>query len=525
MVSYSGDQLRKDFVYSTSKDYVTPSGESAHYVQGHPKSFGDELTYIPFEKKVGKRDYGPLWSFNHTHTLFASGTGKDIHIYTIPSRHEEAEGIEKGKLIQTLSGHTGRLHLVSFIPGQSNRLVSFSEQYGYPDSDLDEKSKLKPKPKSEIIFWDLDNIKSPSITDQDILTTSKKGLESISDHLQSLDFNITPETKEEIEQTVYKLLSREHIDQLIPSDSKINGRLTAHFGSPIFNNKGDKMVYMPGDRPKSNGDDKWDLCLYDITTRKTIQSFIGHRDAIMWIGFSPDDTLLASVAWDKSIRIWDVDNGEEKYKFETENQNWAGKWSFDGKFFFGTCGSGPIRIWNIDQGGQLVWEYNYKEWCRAIDWSLDGKYLALGGKGNGKIIVFNVGSIFHPSDSDVIDSNTLMTTEQPESIEQEQEKPKPFIAFERTLDISSLPKDVVSFAGSMISIGSLSFLPPSTGLKLVSNTGAESAIEMFDLETKGKRRFVQKNEDDLGQVRGWEWLEERKEFVTVHGDGLRFWNL
>jgi WD40 repeat protein len=44
----------------------------------------------------------------------------------------------------------------------------------------------------------------------------------------------------------------------------------------------------------------------------TLGPLNGHTDAIMWTGYSPDETMIATVAWDKGMRIWDAKTGQEK---------------------------------------------------------------------------------------------------------------------------------------------------------------------------------------------------------------------
>ena len=84
---------------------------------------------------------------------------------------------------------------------------------------------------------------------------------------------------------------------------RIRGRLSASFGSRVFNVKGTRLIFLPDKRPLSNTMDKWDICVWGIERKEITLTLKAHTDAIMWVGFSPNDKLIASVSWDKTFRI------------------------------------------------------------------------------------------------------------------------------------------------------------------------------------------------------------------------------
>jgi WD40 repeat protein len=64
------------------------------------------------------------------------------------------------------------------------------------------------------------------------------------------------------------------------------------------------LIYMPGRSPGANGNgsDRWDVRIYSMSTHEdpfTLGPLKGHTDAIMWTGYSPDGTMIATVAWDQ----------------------------------------------------------------------------------------------------------------------------------------------------------------------------------------------------------------------------------
>jgi len=51
--------------------------------------------------------------------------------------------------------------------------------------------------------------------------------------------------------------------------------------------------------------------LWDLTTRKQIRSFLGHRRAVFSAAFTPDGARLATSGGDGTVKIWDAKTGTE----------------------------------------------------------------------------------------------------------------------------------------------------------------------------------------------------------------------
>ena len=134
----------------------------------------------------------------------------------------------------------------------------------------------------------------------------------------------------------------------------IKGRLSFSFQSELFSPSGNFLIYMPGKPPRSNDADRWDVEIYSMVTHEDVLALIGHTDALMWTGYGPDETMIATVAWDQTIHIWDARCGHQKYKFDTNARNWTGGFSPDSKRFAGTCGDGTFYVYSLDDGGMLT---------------------------------------------------------------------------------------------------------------------------------------------------------------------------
>ncbi len=95
------------------------------------------------------------------------------------------------------------------------------------------------------------------------------------------------------------------------------------------------------------------------------------------IAFSPDSETLATSGYDKTMRFWNADTGEQRLKFDTPDGPFRSmKFSPDNKTLISQNWMGVVWIWNVTNGEQLA-TFNpnlpklshrkYRDWRRAID--------------------------------------------------------------------------------------------------------------------------------------------------------------
>jgi WD40 repeat protein len=155
--------------------------------------------------------------------------------------------------------------------------------------------------------------------------------------------------KESLTSAIEPLLSRIVRTHNVADQKTLYGRLQESFQSEIFSPSGAYLIYLPGLRPRSGFiyNDAWDIKIYLMTTNEDILTLSGHTDALTWTGFSVDESMIRTISWDKSMRIWDPATGHQKYKFNTGGQNWTGGFSPDSQKFAGTCADGCYYIYSM----------------------------------------------------------------------------------------------------------------------------------------------------------------------------------
>lgn len=82
-------------------------------------------------------------------------------------------------------------------------------------------------------------------------------------------------------------------------------RRTNHFAKPIR-----ALALSPDGRLLAATDD-YAIQIYDADTMRRLRTLVGHQGRVDAIAFTPDGRHLVSGSWDKTIRFWDPEAGEE----------------------------------------------------------------------------------------------------------------------------------------------------------------------------------------------------------------------
>ncbi|KAM0798475.1 hypothetical protein BDR22DRAFT_859123 [Usnea florida] len=468
---YSFRDFQRDWVYAIDKDFHSSNGTtSATWAAGAPSEWGCEHAKIPFRSEPGAA------SLNADASLLAIALENDIHLYSTSNL----------KLYQLLQGHISRVDGLHFHPKDARTLIScaMNERAG--------STKTAP----EIIFWHTGGERDDTLLRRDIIhALSQRAVGTIA---QGLGLNLPSSWQMDVEdrnvltKSIEDVITSLNTKSELRPKTRISGRLTNHFGANVFNSTGSSMAFLPGPRPPSNGDNKWDICIYDLLTNGVRLTLSGHRDAIMLVGFSPNDKLIASVSWDRTFRIWDHDTGNLLHTFQSDGQNWTGAFSPDSRFFAGTSGQGRLWVWDVVHGLEVAThELPLGSWHRCLDWSPQGKRLVVGGR-LGSVVVFDVKS---------------------QSVVQE-----------RILSMKKSPRKLQNIGSSFLEIGNVRYL--DEGRKIAFKCTCDDGLEVYDFLENRKWRFAPTEGLDRGRS-STEFLvlEEKGMIASVDADAVRFWKV
>lgn len=136
--------------------------------------------------------------------------------------------------------------------------------------------------------------------------------------------------------------------------------------------------------------------LWDTRTGDRLNTLKGHTDYVTAVAFVPGgETLVTgSAGRDRSIRVWDVDKGEELYSITPQTTGHK-DWVLDvgvasnGRFFASSSADKTIKIWDTGTGKLLRTLSGHTSWVRSIQFSQNNDYIVSGSK-DGMVKVWDV---------------------------------------------------------------------------------------------------------------------------------------
>ncbi len=138
------------------------------------------------------------------------------------------------------------------------------------------------------------------------------------------------------------------------------------------------------------------LNVLDATTGQTLLTLSGHSVSVASVAWSPDGSKIAGggAGDDSTLRIWNSETGTPYQILQGHTSTITQiVWSMDSSTVASASYDGSVRVWDVNTGDQLELFTN-AEPIYAIDWSPDGSQLAFGGSGTGDTItVVTVASV------------------------------------------------------------------------------------------------------------------------------------
>ncbi|KIK62704.1 hypothetical protein GYMLUDRAFT_223268 [Collybiopsis luxurians FD-317 M1] len=355
-------------------DFET-DGKPAPWLPDHPKKWGSEATWIHFDPE--SPDIPGFGINRHLSTSdddrFLSVTvGPDIHIYSIvyPSTSTGGNG-PHFQLKQVLrSGHGGgKVGFAEFQPngnGTSRVLVS-SGAY------LDNRRNI-----NTVRVWNLDAEETEA--ERRIPLAAYAASHAASNVLQhnakwSQDALGDQDIARRFEKVLRVAQTRIDIEQARVLQGHVKRRAFSRDGVSL-------LVFEAGP--------EYCISVIAVDSLRARFQLRGHSDMIMWAEYSPDNKLIGTSSWDKTVRIWDAANGELVHTLTgATNQSWNAAFSPDSKTIAAGAGDRKVRLWNVESGELCYIFEGYNSWVRSLCFSQDGLTLAAGA-GDSSVRIFSV---------------------------------------------------------------------------------------------------------------------------------------
>ncbi|KAL4731799.1 hypothetical protein ACLX1H_000791 [Fusarium chlamydosporum] len=467
MPSYSSKEFYADWRYALKRDFSTSSDQPYPYANNGYLQWGKEVRKLIFNKAAH------LGSITDDGKRLALAIENDIHVLDT----------ETWDTIAVLRGHSSRVNAIAFRPDDTNKLVS-GETADHRNMDV-----VSPP---MIIFWNLEEecMQQPS-SNGPYDDAAHAAAITVAQKLADLGLSLSDDEIQGLKTDIQPAVNRAAARNMAARHATIIGRLLHSSKSRVFSPSGKWLAYLPGKAPRSNRDDPWDIQILSTDGHEKKFLLQGHTDAIMWTGWSPDESLFASISWDHSIRIWDAHTGDQRHCFMTESQNWTGGFSADMSYFVATDGQGNVRVYSLPSG-ELHWMYEGGRglgWRRAISWHPNNQWLAVGGERLGELLLLDV------VEKKLLQQRLLST----EACTREEE-------YRRMMERST-GVDKVQFLDS--------------GNKLAVRTYGDESIELYDMQEEVKWRFPRGGTDDGPDAD--KWRDEKGKVTSKGGHGMLGW--
>jgi WD40 repeat protein len=458
------DQFFRGWTYSVSREFTIPAGQPFPYAPNGKQAWGDEVKKLTFATDPVAN---PEPDMPEAHAASTSCDGKSLAVAV--KNEVYIYGTDTWECVNILSGHTERIAGVQFNPSDPSVLIS-SEMGNYMASNGE----------PLIVVWDIAR-ESPNAVIQPE-SNDREGDEKILAPIDRPTSNNEPANIR----------------------ARVSGRLVSGFEYNVFSPSGKWMAYMPGREPDSKYGahppgkppkiESWDVAICSTLAYDSPTILHGHTDIIQWIGWSPDESLIGTVSWDGTIRIWDAITGQEKLMFATDTQNWTGGFSPDSSHFAATSGDGTLHIYSLEDGS-THWELKEKKhnwaWKRALAWHPNGEWLALGSQ-------YGVLQLLDVKNKQILQERVLKAPARVVDDDRE-EMDDAFTVFNEVTHIEFL-------AG---------------GDKLAFWTYGDGSADIIDLKEQAKWRFARGGTDDGSGAD--DWRDEDGFVMTRSGLGAVFW--
>ncbi|KAG5474522.1 hypothetical protein LSCM1_03310 [Leishmania martiniquensis] len=136
----------------------------------------------------------------------------------------------------------------------------------------------------------------------------------------------------------------------------------------------------------------WDrsIRMWDLRNGQSQRKFLKHTKDVLAVAFSPDDRLIVSAGRDNVIRVWNV-AGECMHEFLRDgHEDWVSSICFSPSLEHPIVVSGSwdnnIKVWNVNEGRCERTLKGHSNYVSTVTVSPDGSLCASGGKDGAALL-------------------------------------------------------------------------------------------------------------------------------------------
>jgi len=184
------------------------------------------------------------------------------------------------------------------------------------------------------------------------------------------------------------------------SDKSAWGRGLGHGKSEVYRNSADKSFGFSIKCIWDKDTDLSNVLKHETDTSPSekekdpyniVAHFIGHDHFVLSVCFSPDGKYALSGSYDKTLKLWDIEDKKEIKSFEGHTDIiWSVCYSISGKYALSGGKYGNIKLWDITSGKQIKALKHFRE-VTSVCFSQDEKYF-LSGSSNNTLELWDIAS-------------------------------------------------------------------------------------------------------------------------------------